>query len=59
MMSDRERERTEMYRKKSDAWTQKEDLALLQLVHNLGTSWREIEINYAEQFKELILKCVR
>ena len=51
MMSDRERERTEIYRKKSDVWTQKEVLALLYLVDNLGTSWREMEINYAEHFQ--------
>ena len=51
MMSERERERTEIYRKISVKWTEKEVLTLLYLVHNLGKSWREMQINYAEHFQ--------
>ncbi len=50
-MSLRERERTEVYRKKAVMWTNKEILALLYLVQNIGTSWREIEINYKKHFQ--------
>ena len=45
MMSLRERERTEVYRKKAVMWTNKEILALLYLVQNIGkaSATREVQ----------------
>jgi hypothetical protein len=59
MMSPRERERTEIYRKKAVMWTNKEVLALLYLVQNIGTSWREIELNYKEHFQNRTRENIR